>query len=139
MTDAGQVDRWSEEDARAFWHLAEEKHWAEALHTGSYEQSTRGASLAEVGFIHCSYPEQLPGVVKEHYQRVDEPMVVLEIDPAVLARVLVEVRLEHGDPGDPGSPLFPHVYGALPVEAVTRTRPAAVEKGWLDLGPWQDR
>ncbi|AXH95791.1 DUF952 domain-containing protein [Ornithinimicrobium avium] len=123
---------------RPLWHLAEEVHWQEALRAGSYERSTRGASLAEVGFIHASWPEQLPGVAKLLYARAAEPLVVLEIDPRALAQAGVEVREEPGDPDDPASPLFPHLYGPLPVAAVTRTRPAAVQKGWLDLGPWQD-
>lgn len=124
---------------RPLWHLAELAHWQAALRTGSYDRSTRGASLAEVGFIHASWPEQLPGVAKALYARAAEPLVVLEIDPAALAQAGVEIRVEPGDPQDPGSPLFPHLYGPLPVSAVTRTRPAAVEKGWLDLGPWEAR
>lgn len=123
-------------DDRPFWHLAEEEHWRAALDSGRYERSTPGATLSEVGFIHGSYPEQLPAVVKAHYARHTGSLVVLEIDPAALRRAGVDVRLEPGDPVDPGSTRYPHVYGALPVAAVTRTRPAAVEKGWLDLGPW---
>lgn len=138
MSDADRTDRWSEDDARALWHLADAEHWREALHTGSYEWSTRGVTLAQEGFIHCSYPEQLPGVVKARYQRVTEELVVLEIDPGWLARALIEVRLEAVDPNDPESPHFPHIYGPLPTAAVTRTRPASVEKGWLDLGPWEE-
>jgi uncharacterized protein (DUF952 family) len=126
-------------EERPLWHLAELAHWQAALRSGTYDRSTRGATLAEVGFIHASYPEQLPGVAKLLYARVAEPLVVLEIDPAALAGAGVQVRLEPADPADPGSPLFPHLYGPLPVTAVTRTRPAAVEKGWLDLGPWESR
>lgn len=141
-TDETGTDETDERDSipeRAVWHLAEAEHWerARTSRDGSYRRSTRGATLEEVGFIHASYPEQLPGVVKLHYQRVTEPLVVLEIDPALLAEAGVEVRLEPGDPTDPGSPLFPHLHGPLPVAAVTRARPASVEKGWLDLGPWE--
>ncbi|MFK5632989.1 MULTISPECIES: DUF952 domain-containing protein [unclassified Ornithinimicrobium] len=123
---------------RPFWHLAERAHWEAALRTGRYDRSTRGATLAEVGFVHCSYPEQLPGVVKAFHARATEELVVLELDPQRLVDLGVEVRDEPGDPQDPGSPLFPHVFGPLPVTAVVRTRPAAVDRGWLDLGPWQD-
>ena len=136
-TDGTATDGDETQDARPFWHLAERFHWDRAVQAGTYERSTRGATLAEVGFIHGSYPEQLPGVVKAHYQRATEPMVVLEIDPAVLAELGVEVRLEPGDPTDPESEHYPHVYGPLPVAAVSRTRPAAVAMGWLDLGPWE--
>lgn len=124
---------------RPLCHLAELVHWEAARRAGVYERSTRGATLAEVGFIHASYPQQLPGVAKLFHSRADlEPLVVLEIDAAALAAAGVEVRLERGDPDDPASPLFPHLYGALPVAAVSRTRPAAVERGWLDLGAWED-
>lgn len=128
----------SPDRARPFWHLAERTHWEAALRTGSYDRSTRGAALADVGFVHCSYPEQLPGVVRAHYARATEELVVLELDPQRLADAGLVVREEPGDPGDPGSALFPHVYGALPVSAVVRTRPAVVDRGWLDLGPWDD-
>ena len=133
-------DTWSAGSApgdRPLWHLAELVHWQEALGSGRYERSTRGAALSEVGFVHASFPEQLPGVAKLLYARATEPLVVLEIDPAALAVAGVEVRLEPADPDDPGSPLFPHLYGPLPVAAVTRTRPATVDKAWLDLGPWE--
>lgn len=123
-------------DDRPFWHLAEAGHWQDALAAGRYERSTLGATLAQVGFIHGAYPEQLPAVARAHYARHTDPLVVLEIDPAVLRAAGVEVRLEPGDPDDPGSPSYPHVHGPLPVQAVTRTRPAAVQRGWLDLGPW---
>lgn len=123
---------------RPLWHLAEVEHWEAALRSGHYDRSTRGATLQEVGFIHASYPDQLPGVARLLYARGADPLVVLEIDPRALADAGVPVRIEPADPDDPASPLFPHLYGALPVTAVTRTRPAVVEKGWLELGPWQD-
>lgn len=138
MTDVQPPAGDHPEEGRALWHLAELEHWQAALRTGTYDRSTRGATLAEVGFIHASWPEQLPGVAKLLYARAAEPLVVLEIDPSALHAAGVPVRVEPADPQDPASPLFPHLYGALPVAAVTRTRRAAVEKGWLDLGPWED-
>jgi uncharacterized protein (DUF952 family) len=92
------------------WHLAERAEWDEARAAGSYERSTRGLSLAEVGFVHCSYPAQLPGVAAAFY--ADAPdLVLLRIDPA---RVPAEIRVEAG---------FPHVYGPVPVAAVTAATP----------------
>lgn len=123
--------------ARPIWHLAESAHWERARAAGRYERSTRAQTLAEVGFIHASYPEQLPGVAKALYDRVAAELVVLEIDPARLELAGVEVRVEPGDPAEAGSQHYPHLYGPLPVPAVTRTRPARVDKGWLELGPWE--
>lgn len=123
---------------RPVWHLAEAEHWEQALRTGRYARSTRGRSLAEEGFIHASFPEQLPAVAKAFYDRAG-PLVVLEVDPARLADAGVDVRVEPADPADPSSPRYPHLYGPLPVGAVARTRPAVVDRGWLDLGPWEER
>jgi uncharacterized protein (DUF952 family) len=92
------------------WHLAEGPEWAQALRSGSYERSTRGQSLAEVGFMHCSYPDQLAGVAAAFYADADD-LVLLRIDPV---RVPAEIRVEDG---------FPHIYGPLPVAAVTAAEP----------------
>lgn len=92
------------------WHLAEGPEWADAVRTGSYERSTRGLSLAEVGFVHCSYPEQLAGVAAAFYADASD-VVLLRIDPA---KVPVDIRVEGG---------FPHVYGPIPVTAVTAADP----------------
>jgi len=88
------------------WHLAEGPEWAQALRSGSYERSTRGQSLAEVGFVHCSYPDQLAGVAAAVYAGAED-LVLLRVDPG---RVPAELRVEDG---------FPHIYGPIPVTAVT--------------------
>ena len=94
------------------WHLAEGPEWAEAVRTGSYQRSTRGQSLAEVGFVHCSYPDQAAGVAAAFYADADD-LVLLRIDPD---RLPAEIRVEDG---------FPHVYGPVPVAAVTAAVPLA--------------
>ena len=100
---------------REIWHLAERAHWDEALTTGVYERSTRGQSLAEVGFVHCSYREQVAGVATLHFAGVPD-LVLLRIDPD---RVPAEVKVEGG---------FPHVYGPIPVDAVTDATPFQPER-----------
>lgn len=92
------------------WHLAERVHWDEARATGSYERSTRGLSLAEEGFVHCSYPGQVAGVAARFYSGAGE-LVLLRIAPG---RIPSEIRVEGG---------FPHVYGPIPVAAVTSATP----------------
>ena len=98
------------------WHLAEPEHWAEAARTGSYERSTRGLSLAEVGFVHCSYPDQAAGVAAAFYADAGD-LVLLRIDPAA---VPAGIRVEDG---------FPHVYGPIPVAAVTAAVPLTRDAG----------
>jgi uncharacterized protein (DUF952 family) len=103
------------------WHLAEGPEWADAVRAGSYERSTRGSSLAEVGYVHCSYPEQVAGVAAAFYADAAD-LVLLRIDPA---RVPAEIRVEDG---------FPHVYGPIPVAAVTSAEPLTRDRtGRLQL------
>jgi uncharacterized protein (DUF952 family) len=109
-------------------HLTHAADWDRALGLGSYAISTRGASLAEVGFIHASYPHQLEQVALALFAEDVEPLVVLTISTEELNRLGVEVRDEPGDPTRP-EVLYPHVYGALPTEAVTAVRPARIETG----------
>lgn len=43
-------------------HITERSLWDAAHETGTYEMSTRGRTLQEEGFIHCSTRAQLPRV-----------------------------------------------------------------------------
>lgn len=94
------------------WHLAERAEWERAVATGSYERSTRGLGLAEVGFVHCATPEQLPGVAERFFAGAGDTLLLrIETD-----RVPAELRVEDG---------FPHLYGPVPVTAVTSAEPLA--------------
>ena len=99
---------------RWLYHLALEDDWREALRQGVYTRSTRGMSLAEVGFIHASRSQQVEPTWRRFY--ADGPALrLLRIDPERLAAAAIPVR----DEPAPGSDeLFPHIYGALPIDAV---------------------
>src|SRR6188508_1051711 len=96
-------------------HLALPDDWAAAADDGEYTWSTRGRSLADEGFIHCSYPHQLEATANRFYADVPS-LVVLTIDPSRLAAPVVVEAAE------PGGEEFPHLYGPLPVDAVTVAR-----------------
>ncbi|MEU0134249.1 DUF952 domain-containing protein [Streptomyces sp. NPDC006296] len=98
-------------------HLTEEPLWEAARTAGTYEWSTRGRTLREEGFIHCSLPHQLPAVAKAVYGSGTEGLVVLVIDTG---RLTAPVRYEAVEPGGEE---FPHLYGPLPVSAVVEVRP----------------
>jgi glutathione S-transferase len=100
----------------SIFHIAEADGWAEAQATGSYRRSTLGRSLAEEGFIHCSYREQVEPVANAFYQGQDG-LLLLEIDPA---KVQAEIRVEALGDQTEG---FPHIYGPLELEAVKAVRP----------------
>ena len=44
----------------SIFHLAEPQAWTDAQANGAYAVSTRGRTLAEEGFIHCSDEAQWP-------------------------------------------------------------------------------
>ncbi|MFJ4203755.1 DUF952 domain-containing protein [Streptomyces sviceus] len=97
-------------------HLTERSLWEEARARGTYEISTRGRTLQEEGFIHCSTREQLPGTAARFFAGVPD-LVLLVIDPARL-----DVPLKYEAP-EPGAEEFPHVYGPIPVDAVVDVEP----------------
>ncbi|MDH3492464.1 MAG: DUF952 domain-containing protein [Acidobacteriota bacterium] len=67
-------------------------------------------SLQTEGFIHCSFLEQLDGVLKRYYSDA-ESVVILEIDPS---EIDAEVKLEKATDDE----LFPHIYGPINLNAV---------------------
>jgi glutathione S-transferase len=95
---------------------------------GPYTRSTRGVSLAEQGYIHCSRAPQVQRVADAFYGGV--AVVLLVIDPA---RLDVEVR-DEDVPGQPEP--FPHLYGPLALDAVVAAEPVRRgDDGRLELAP----
>lgn len=97
-------------------HLCPASDWAAARHAGE----VRAASLESEGFVHCSTPAQLPGVVERFYGSVPD-LLVLSVDSDATG---AELRWEppahaHDDPDE----RFPHLYGPLPVAAVVEVIP----------------
>jgi uncharacterized protein (DUF952 family) len=106
------------------YHLALADEWSAALERGGpYRRSTVDSTLDEVGFIHCSFLHQVAATRRRFYAGRDD-VVLLCIDPQRLdAELRVEDLHDHGE-------AFPHLYGPLPIAAVTHTRA---------LGSWPDR
>lgn len=119
------------------WHVALVDDWEAARARGSYAISSRGLTLDEVGFVHCSYAHQLASVVRRFYADEAARLVLLGIDTKRLAAVGVETRDEPGDPGHPDGERFPHVYGPIPVTAVIETHSARVADGALVAPTWR--
>jgi uncharacterized protein (DUF952 family) len=95
------------------FHLAIPDDWAAASASGEYLVSTRGMSLDEVGFIHCSTHDQVEATANRFYGDIDQ-LILLAIDSLLVpSRIIFE-------PPVPDSPLlFPHIYGPLPMSAVS--------------------
>jgi uncharacterized protein (DUF952 family) len=95
------------------YHLAEPQHWEQARQDGRYAQSTRGRTMAQEGFIHCSSDRQWPIVRRSFYADYPGTLLLLEINEAGLPQPPVH---EVGNPAT--GETFPHLYAALPVDAV---------------------
>ena len=92
------------------FHIAPAAAWEGARQVGTY----RGDTLDTEGFIHCSTAVQVLPVANRLY-RGRRDLVLLAIDPARAG----DVRYEESEPGEQ----FPHLYGPLDVDAVTRFEP----------------
>lgn len=99
-------------------HLVERSVWEAALAAGEYVWSTRGRTLADEGFVHCSTEDQIAGTARRFYADVDD-LVVLDIDEARLSSPVIVERL--GDAPE----AFPHIYGPLEIAAVVAVRPVS--------------
>ena len=103
------------------YHLALRQEWNDARRDGVYFRSTRGRSLEEVGFIHLSAAHQVEATAQRFYGDLPAGAVVLlMIDPQRLSAAGLNVREE---PAPGTGELFPHLYGALPLEAVLLAQP----------------
>jgi uncharacterized protein (DUF952 family)/heme-degrading monooxygenase HmoA len=98
-------------------HMALPADWRQAQTTNEYRVSTRGVSLEQEGFIHCSFPHQLEGVANRFYADLTD-LELLHVQPDLLD---VAVRVE--PPADGVAELFPHVYGPIPTTAVVAVTP----------------
>jgi len=92
-------------------HITPAAQWQQAQQDGAY----RAESLATEGFIHCSTIAQIDWVVDKFYKGQTN-LRLLYIDPD---KVEPEIRYEEVV-GVPVENHFPHIYGALNLDAVVR-------------------
>lgn len=86
------------------FHLVAPDVWQEV------SESYQPESLKNEGFIHFSTKEQVAATYKRFYN--NRPMLLLTIDES---KLLAKLKYEAAD-GD----LYPHLYGALNLEAVVK-------------------
>lgn len=113
------------------YHLTTRAEWEQAQASGVYSRSTRGRSLEDVGFIHCSTPAQLGAVAELFYADCEDELIVLALSLSALDESGLPVRFEDGGDGT----FYPHIYAPLPSARVQETLPAAFdEQGRFVLG-----
>lgn len=113
---------------RNIFHMCRAEEWERAVAAGSYGGSSQDAAD---GFIHFSTAAQLAGSAAKH-RAGQAGLLLLTVDAAALGDAL---RWEAAR----GGQLFPHLYGALPVAAVTRTDPLPLDEGGLHVIPGHAR
>jgi uncharacterized protein (DUF952 family) len=93
-------------------HITTRAAWDAARAAGRYE----APSLATEGFIHLSDPEQVVRVADARYSGVPD-LVLLCV---AADRLAAPLRYERSDAGEER---FPHLYGALNLDAVVGVVP----------------
>ena len=100
-------------------HICAADDWRVAQDRGEH----RPDSLDDVGFIHLSAPEQVHLPANRLYAGRRTWCCFTWMPD----RLSAPIRWEPGVPTDPESMLFPHLYGPLPVGAVTSVTPYVPE------------
>jgi uncharacterized protein (DUF952 family) len=88
------------------YHVVLPEAWERSKTKASYQPE----SLATEGFIHCSYPSQLEGVLKRYYSHAKK-VLILKIDTDKLLSKLVKEPSTNDE-------IYPHIYGRLNHNAV---------------------
>lgn len=103
----------------SLFHIVAPDAWPER---GHYQP----ASLADEGFVHLSFADQVEGVANARYREAAD-LVVVELDPTALE---TDVRVE--DSYGAGVE-FPHAYGPVPVSAAVAVHELvrASDGGWI--------
>jgi len=95
------------------YRIAEAADWAAARQGGSFASP----DLAAEGFIHFSERHQVQGVADRYYAG-KTGLVLLAVEESKLGGSPLKRENTSG-----GTELFPHVYGRVPIDAVTGHAP----------------
>ena len=109
---------------KTIYRILTQQAWAEAQAEGTFRGSEHDV---RDGFIHFSTAVQLAETAAKHYARMTG-LVLLWVDVEPLAQAL---RWE----ASRGGALFPHLYGALPLYAVSRSAPLELDANGVHVLP----
>ncbi len=91
------------------YHIVTPEVWDKFKDETEYEAE----SLQSEGFIHCSYRNQLDGVLERYYKN-ESKVLILHINPHLLTADLI------AEPST-GGEVYPHVYGRINKSAIVET------------------
>jgi len=88
------------------YHVVIPEEWEAAAKESFFEAH----SLSSEGFIHCSYADQLEGVLERYFTDADE-VFILHLDANRLTSPLVSEPSTNDEP-------YPHIYGPINRDAI---------------------
>lgn len=88
------------------YHIVTPEIWEKFKNENEYEAE----SLTTEGFIHCSFAEQLEGVLQRYYKDA-EKVLILTIEPEKLTSKLVNEPSTNNE-------IYPHIYGKINRDAI---------------------
>jgi uncharacterized protein (DUF952 family) len=94
-------------------HIVKRDDWENAIHRGEYAP----ASLETEGFIHCSTVAQVVETANLFYRGQTDLMIVCVEEGHLTAQLTYEPAVRVGV--QRADRIFPHIYGALNLEAVS--------------------
>ena len=92
------------------YHIVLPETWVTFNEKDFYEAE----SLQNEGFIHCSFAEQIEGVLGRYYQGV-EKVLILTIDSEKLTSKLVNEPSTNNE-------IYPHIYGQINRDAIVEIK-----------------
>lgn len=99
------------------YHVVLPDTWAKFDGKPAYEAE----SLSTEGLIHCSYADQLDGVLKRYYADASN-VLILSLETGKLESKLVEEASTNSE-------VYPHIYGTI-----NRTAIVSIEERCLESG-----
>ena len=110
--------------APSIYHICRRDEWRRAQDAGRYAGSSQDRSD---GFIHFSARDQVEASAAKHRAGQDG-LVLLSVDPDALGEAL------KWEPSR-GDALFPHLYAALPLDAVIAAHDLALDASGKHVFP----
>lgn len=97
------------------YHIVTPEVWDNYKNENEYEAE----SLTTEGFIHCSFAEQLEGVLQRYYAN-EKKVLILTIEPEKLTAELVNEPSTNNE-------IYPHIYGKINKSAIINIEEREIE------------
>ncbi|CAN5749748.1 DUF952 domain-containing protein [soil metagenome] len=97
------------------YHIVTPEVWGNFKNKDFYEAE----SLQTEGFIHCSFADQLEGVLERYYSSTKK-VLILTIEPEKLTSELINEPSTNDE-------IYPHIYGKINRDAIIDIKEREIE------------